>query len=991
MNPVRAATLAACLTLSACVASVQSQIPPDIAATLVRNPMRRLDTDLLSLYYPAQRRDEAVRFAAHVEGCARQLEGRALVHNDIADRRLVIIFPEVTFNNAFTSPIAESYAPFALVPTYETIDAFSLEMGLPPDPGLIACHELTHYVHFQQVAGLAYVLNFIFGDVYTPQLGFDGWFDEGLAVYYETLLQPGVGRLAWPFWNGAFAAGVAGRRLRGGDMSQFNRDAFMGNQYLVGSHFIQFLAERYGERPLWDTIALQSRSVLFPLFLNDRFRKAYGRSLSSLIDAFADDVQARDPVIARPPEQHMLEAIGSNAVYGRGTDGSEAVIVAGHDTPPRIVVRGPDGRVRVARDLIDVVPPRTLVTADPSNAGPPSFTADGRFVYFTMLDQAPTFQVSRLMRLEVATGALRVVARDLRGGGGSINPDGTRYAYSRADGDHHDLAIRDLASGQTRILVRQPPGGFVSLPRFSADGQRLVASAFDGVRFSIRIFDARDGRELGGFGGAQAAVHDAAWADPTHVVYLGAERRDQGFQVYLGDLATGQSRRLTNAPYLAFEPQIVGDRLRFLNREGWRWTLDEQIVNVADPFPAPPAPAVGPPPSPLPPPVDVPPLRILGDAPYRQSDHLFALQLRGIDFATAGRSGVFASLVLAGGDRLQIHRWSLEGLYQINGPHTGGGGAFAYGNRQLAPFTMTESGLVLYYNDTLATQTGGVPGPSVTPRPFPLDKSERQANFVLSRDIYGAPSSLGFTFTADTQPNDPTVSVQQRQVAGPFLSVEYAGVESTPYTGPRRALVVTPSVALFPGGWNSANATLADVRMEVIGVVPLPLSRRHTLTLDLIGRDIFGLPAGDRWLQVGGGVSALTLDRTPNRPLPPDVTIDPLPTLRFVEPLRGYEDYPIATDRAAIGLAVYDYPLIIDWGSASTFDILPSFFLRQIDGQLFGSAAADGHGGGPHAAVGAAAIFKVAVWTVPFSFGYQIARRLADDDALVQIVTVTAD
>ena len=51
--------------------------------------------------------------------------------------------------------------------------------------------------------------------------------------------------------------------------------------------------------------------------------------------------------VARPPEQRMLEKVGEIARYGRAADGSEALIVQGHDTPPRIVVRGPDGRVRV--------------------------------------------------------------------------------------------------------------------------------------------------------------------------------------------------------------------------------------------------------------------------------------------------------------------------------------------------------------------------------------------------------------------------------------------------------------------------------------------------------------------------------------------------------------------------------------------------------------------------------------------------------------------
>ncbi|HLK91646.1 MAG TPA: hypothetical protein VKZ18_17270 [Polyangia bacterium] len=556
----------------ACVASTQPILPQDVATALAREPMYRLQTPNLDVYYPGPRRDEALRFAAHVEGCARALASRALVKNGIADRKLTLILPELTFNNAFTSPMAAGYEPLAVVPTFQTIDSFSLEMGLPSDAGLIACHEITHYVHFNQVAGFAWLVDQLFGEQYTPQLGFDGWFDEGLAVYYETTLQPGVGRLAWPFWNGAFAAGAAGRHLQGGDLSEFNRDFFMGNHYLVGSQFIRFLAERYGEWRLWKTIEVQARSVLFPIWLNVRFHDAYGKTLETLYAEFADDVARRLPAVARPPEQRVVETVGMAARYGRAADGSEALIVEGHDTPARIVVRGPDGRVRVERGLIDVAPPRTLVAAGADSSGPPSFTADGRYVYFTTLDQGVIFEASRLMRLEVATGALTVVAHDIYGGGGSVSPDGTTYAFARADGDRHDLALLDVASGSLRVLCGMPPGGFISLPRFSPDGRRIVATVFDGRGFSIQVFDARSGQVLArvddGAGAVHDAVHDASWADASHIVYLRADDRALGFQVWLADLGSGRSRQLTHAPYLAFEPQVAAGTLRFLNREG---------------------------------------------------------------------------------------------------------------------------------------------------------------------------------------------------------------------------------------------------------------------------------------------------------------------------------------------------------------------------------------------------------------------------------------
>lgn len=984
-----AAVVLGCVALAGCIASVQPIMPQDVATALAQKSMRRFETTNLSVYYPADRHDEAIRFAQHAEGCARSLQTRQLIHNNISARRMTLILPDLTFNNAFTSPIFLGYAPFAVVPTYQTVDAFTLEMGLPSDAGIIACHELTHYVQFQQVAGLAYAVDAVFGDQYTPQIGFDGWFDEGLAVYYETTLQPGVGRLAWPLWHGAFAAGVAGRRIQGGDLSEFNRDAFMGNHYLVGSHFVRFLAQRYGERPLWQTIAVQARSIFFPLWINLRFWQAYDKSLETLFAEFAEDVARHHPTVARPPEQRMLEKVGEVARYGRAADGSEALIVQGHDTPPRIVVRGPDGRVRVDRNLIDVAPPRTLVAAGADSAGPPSFTADGRYVYFTALDEGVTFEKSRLVRVDVATGELTVVNRDIYGGGGSISPDGKTYAFARADGDRHNLVLLDLPSGSLRVLAAQPPGAFVSLPRYAPDGQRIVATVFDGTSFSIRIFDAHSGAVLAHVTDGREAVHDASWADATHVVYLRSDLSENGFQVYLADLVSGQSRQITHAPYLAFEPQVAGGRLRFLNREGWRWTLDEQEVSLATiPSSAPAVAAPAPPPVaatvwpvwPLP--IDDSPFEVVNDGPYQQTDHLVDLQTHAIDLVAAGRQGTLAVVSLGGADRLQFHRWALNGLWQLGADRPGYGGSAAYANELFAPFSIVVDALALRYHDTLPPPSSPLTQPTLSPAPFVLEKTLLQANLFVSRQFYGAPAAAGFHVIDDDQPAEPTLSVQHRRSAGPFVQAQYAGIESTPYSGIRRALIASPSLSVYPGAWNSAEAMLTDARLGLVGVTPLPLSRRHTFTLHLVGRDLFGLPPDQRWLQVGGGFSAL---RRPDLPVPREVTIASLPGITFVEPLRGYEDYPIATDRIFIAEAAYRYPLIIDRGSASTLWLLPSSFLRQIDFELFGSAATDARGGPGHAAGGTAVTLAMAMWRIPFEFTYQLARRIEDDHALVQL------
>ena len=154
------------------------------------------------------------------------------------------------------------------------------------------------------------------------------------------------------------------------------------------------------------------------------------------------------------------------------------------------------------------------------------------------------------------------------------------------------------------------------------------------------------------------------------------------------------------------------------------------------------------------------------------------------------------------------------------------------------------------------------------------------------------------------------------------------------------------------------------------------------------GRDLVGLPADHSLLQVGGYTSAL-LKRSANSPevAARDPALLP-PGLSFVESLRGFEDFSLLTDRMFIADAAYRYPFIIDWGSASTLGVLPAFFARQIDFELFGSAATNARNGSRHMALGGALTLNVALWVIPFNFQYQVARRTTDDHGLVHLVTL---
>ncbi|HSY39706.1 MAG TPA: hypothetical protein VLA79_09265, partial [Polyangia bacterium] len=161
---VAVALLAPALTLG-CGGMFVPQFPQDIATALAHERMSRLETPDLYLYYPTKRRDEALRFLGRVEACAAHWRNESWLHNRIADAKMVLVMPEVPFNNAFVAPQAAGYEAVGVVPSYNTVDFFTVEAGLPPDPSFIGCHEITHYVHFEQMAGFAWFFNTVFGDV----------------------------------------------------------------------------------------------------------------------------------------------------------------------------------------------------------------------------------------------------------------------------------------------------------------------------------------------------------------------------------------------------------------------------------------------------------------------------------------------------------------------------------------------------------------------------------------------------------------------------------------------------------------------------------------------------------------------------------------------------------------------------------------------------------------------------------------------------------
>ncbi|MBL4636390.1 MAG: WD40 repeat domain-containing protein [Kofleriaceae bacterium] len=945
-----------------CVAPVASRLPSDVATSLREKPMRRMETDSLLLYYPAARRDNALRIAERLESCATALRSQAKIHNDYADQKMVIIVPDVPFNNAFVAPSVAGLPHFSVIPTSNTLD-FTSELGMPPDPSFVGCHEITHYVQLLQAKGLWGWLNKWVGNVMSPQIGLDSWFLEGLATYYESRLQPGAGRMAWPAWRGYFHAAFAQKRINGGDLSTFQRPFHWGNQYLVGSHFVDFLAKRYGEEALWKLIQEQGDSIFFPFGTALRWKSATKKTLPALVDEFADYVQNVYVVRAAPATQKHVHNAGNSARYAVSPTGREALISASADKPTRLTIYE-NGKVLRERNLVDILPPRTLSVANPILTSGLSFSQDGNDLYFVALDSGHVQLESRLLRYRINSDKLEEVLGDLGGTGGSLSRDGNSYFYASADGDKRHVAELDLATKTARIVREAGPRSYYGEIRQSPDKSKLVASYFDGKSFAIRVLNASSGQTLTELRIA-GAVHDPSWVDQ-HRILLLAEFSGR-FQLHVYDLRTRQLTRVSDAPYLAFQPRPFQGKFRFLNRKGWDWSInsvpDKELSVVATiPSPAEIAPGAE----------QAPNVRVHSDKPYSQLDNLFSPSLRTPTVLAGPQKSTIVGLSLSGADRLFTHRWSAAGY--LNPESREVSGQFAYGTSILAPADMQV------YLGQFSWQNGD----------NETIQRQREGGVSVTYPFRSGATFLSFSEFQVEEPLDADLDKRFRRLSGPSLGIQFAAIESTAYSGPRRGYSLSAQAGYFASALNSLDADIGDLQASLRLWTPLPFSRRHTLSLGLRGRRQYGLSRNDGLLDVGG-TTALYRAVQRNEPESESEDNGAPDFFGYSVPLRGFEDLQFHTNKIAIAQLAYRYPLILDFGISHTAYLLPSLQFRQLDLQLFGTGAIESfknYSDREKLAAGFSLDLAVSIWLVPFAVRYQMAKRLTDDEAIVHSITI---
>lgn len=456
--------------------------------------------------------------------------------------------------------------------------------------GLFA-HEYAHIVHLETISGLPAIYNKIFGKTWSPNQAQPRWMVEGLATYQETAKTSG-GRARLTLFDTDLRMATLGGNDRG--LDQISSGARLwphGNApYLYGSHFLEYVLDRYGEDKLASLISDYGSNPV-PWSLNQTFDRATGKTVVEHDRGWRDYLRSRAALQVEAVERagrregDRLTFSGEVNFFPRYRRDRDAIVWLradrkSADTYFELASRRPgadpdpvfyddalskfamagDGSILYSQvrsheaaysfvDLFwyDAAGRRRIRLTTGLRASEPALSADGELAAF-VLNRAGQ-RVLAVMELDGPRRGEKPSYRVVWEGGRydqayepAWSPDGRTIAFSAwRSGGFRDILVCDVASGKTVEITRDRAQDLT--PVFSPDGAYLYFTSDRTGIYNVFAYELAAEKLWQVTNVVGAAMEPDVSADGRKMVYQGYVA--DGYDLYEIDL---DPRSFTEAP-----------------------------------------------------------------------------------------------------------------------------------------------------------------------------------------------------------------------------------------------------------------------------------------------------------------------------------------------------------------------------------------------------------------------------------------------------------
>ena len=250
---------------------------------------RTLTSAHFEVHYASPHRDNAER-AIRIAERVHQRLSRALDWQP-AERTHLVLSDETDFANGFATVVNINRSVLFMAPPTSVGGLEDFDNWLD----LLITHEYVHVLHLDKAEGSASGLRDIFGRwiLGFPNLFEPAWLIEGLATWYETDNERGIGRGQSTFFESMMRAEVqAGIKPVAQVNLPINTWPAGNTRYLYGVYFFLFIEERYGESAIQALVEEYSRNLI-PFSMNSTFSRVFGKDVEAMWQAFSAWLQER--------------------------------------------------------------------------------------------------------------------------------------------------------------------------------------------------------------------------------------------------------------------------------------------------------------------------------------------------------------------------------------------------------------------------------------------------------------------------------------------------------------------------------------------------------------------------------------------------------------------------------------------------------------------------------------------------------------------------